>query len=498
MTIKIEATKRGYAAMWERGGGMTSGGSAQVITGPNGEARRPVYMPRGGHLCCGDHALIGVADGFHIVSASVRRGSRDSASIRRIVTTFVKDVDGEKWEATAEVEVVNTFSRGEWDQPLDEKFVPAVEAAFRKAGIYHCRSAMYINSSEHPQRSADDKRRADERARRQEAERAAKRQAKAEREAREKAEREATSASAKVGGLGARLEAANARLSALDRMVVEMGEFSFKWGWQSWFYTEENVAQVERAAAQAEAEAVEKERERLVREAFQPKFEALKPRTEALGLTVEFGEEVVRLGGDYYGDSYSEDGLASFTAKLVQKEQEAEEARRKVQVEARYQELKAEGEAAGLPQDIEIWQRTGGATNAGNGWVVGSDGMDREPTSMYNPSSRRLQRYGEGYMVWEQILPGEVVLRWAKAYTAADHEFEVVHMPAEGLTPTQIERVAEIEATIADEWDGRTGLSSGDPSPPVGDGWGLALKPEPTPQAPATMADLMAKFNGHR
>ena len=97
-TIKIDTTKRGFAAMWEKGGGMTSGGSAQVITGKEGEARRPIYTPRGGHLACGKHALIGVANGFYVVKASVARGTRSSANISRIVSTSVKDIDGERWE----------------------------------------------------------------------------------------------------------------------------------------------------------------------------------------------------------------------------------------------------------------------------------------------------------------------------------------------------------------------------------------------------------------
>ena len=112
-TISIDTTKRGFAAMWESGGGLTSGGSAIIITGKNGEARRPVYMPRGGHLACGNHALITVHEGFYIVHAGVSRGTRSSASISRIVSVSVKDISGEKWEAKAEVEEVNTFSKGE-------------------------------------------------------------------------------------------------------------------------------------------------------------------------------------------------------------------------------------------------------------------------------------------------------------------------------------------------------------------------------------------------
>ena len=506
-TIKIDTTKRGFAAMWEKGGGMTSGGSAQVITGKEGEARRPIYTPRGGHLACGKHALIGVANGFYVVKASVARGTRSSANISRIVSTSVKDIDGERWEATAEVEVINTFSRGEWDKPLDEKFVPAVEAAFRKAGSYHCRSAYYVDSSERPKRSEADKKRKEVETRRQDAERAKLRQAKADAEAKAKAEREAASKVAKDTGLGARLDAANDRIAVLgphqasSLALHNEDGFSFKNGWQTLLYTEENITSFERRVEQMEREAAEKECKLQVRNVFQPKFEAFKPRAEALGLTVEFCDDKVKLDGDWYGDTYSDEGLANFEAKLVKKEQEVAEAKCKADADARYEVLKAEAEAAGLPQDIEIWKRSG-ATNAGNGWVIGTNGMDRDPTSMYNSNPRRLQRYGEGFMVWEQVLSGEVVLKWSKEYTAADHEFEIVHLPTEGLTPAQLERIAEIQNELAEEWDGRNGMSGNTSSPSVGDGWGLVSKVDPEPEIEAeepirevSVEDLMKKFN---
>jgi hypothetical protein len=500
-TISIDTTKRGFAAMWESGGGMTSGGSATIITGRNGEARRPIYMPRGGHLACGNHALIGVGDGFYIVTASVRRGSRDSATIKRIVSTSVKDIEGEKWSATAEVEVVNTFSRGEWDSPLDEKLESAVEAAFRKASSYHCRSAYYIDTSPREEMSEAEKKKRQEEMARQDAEREAKRKAKAEREAREKAEREAASKSAKEAGLGARLEAANARLTALGRETVELGDVSFKWGWQSQLYTEENVARIERQIEQMEREAAEKERKRQVREQFQPQFETFQQRVEALGLSLGFSDDYARLSKDGYGTGesfpYSDDGLVRFGEHLERLEAEAIEKRRQVEALAEYNKAKAEAAELGLPQNVEIWTRTGGRTNAGNGWVIGPDGQDRDPTSMWNHNPRRLQRYGEGYMVWEQILPGEVVLQWSKATSAAPHEFEVIHLPAEGLTEAQLERIREIQDELEADWEGARGLASGEPSPPVGEGWGLLPQSSPDPSGGQyTLDDLQRKFNG--
>lgn len=497
-TIKIDTTKRGFAAMWESGGGMTSGGSATIITGRNGEPRRPIYMPRGGHLACGNHALIGVDKGFYIVTASVRRGERDSACIKQIVATAVKDVNGEKFEATAEVEVVNTFTRGEWDKPLDEKFAPAVEAAFRKSGSYHCRSAYYIDSSEKPAASEGDLKRKAEEMKRQDEERAKLRQAKADADARAKAEAEATSKAAKEAGLGGRLEAVNARLATLGREVVELGEVSFKWSWQTQLYSEENVTRVERHVEQIEAENAEKQRKQAARDTFQPKFEALKPRMEALGLTVEFGEESVRLGGDYYGDSYSEDGLAKFEAKLAQKEKETAEAKAKAEAEAKQAVLEAEAAAMGLPQNVEIWKRRGGATNAGDGWVIRPDGFLRERDEIDCPRPRYSD---EGTQRWRQICHGEIVLRWAKGYTAAPHEFEVIYRP-EHITDAQVRTVLMIQEELSEQWDGRSGMSGNTSSPPVGKGWGLNTpKPSPKPAAPATpiepgKLDLSGLFGG--
>lgn len=476
---------------------MTSGGSATIITGKNGEARRPVYMPRGGHLACGNHALITVHEGFYVVHASVSRGTRSSASISRIVSVSVKDIDGEKWEAKAEVEEVYTFSKGEWNKPLEEKFIKAVEAAFRKAGVYHCRSAYYIDISAKPEASEAELTKQAEETRRQDEDRARLRQAKVDREAQAKAEAEAASKAAKEAGLGARLDAVNVRLTALGRELVEQGEVSFKWSWQNQYYTEQVVANVERSVTQLEAEKIEQERKRITRETFQPKFEVFKPRIEALSLTVEFGTDSVRLTGDYYGQPYSDEGVAKFAAELEKRERDAAEARAKADAEANYQRRKTEAVVFGLPTDIRIWRRRGGRTNAGDGWVIGPNGQDRANTGWSDPYSRRLQRYGEGEMIWEQVLPGEIVLKWSKSSSAAPHEFVVVYHPTEPLTEAQLERILEIEDELEKEWKNARGLASGLSSPPVGGGWGLLPKSSPSSKGgTATLDDLRCKWGG--
>lgn len=521
-TIKIDATKRGLPAIWETGGGLTSGGSATIIAKADGSKPRAVYVRTGGHLAGGPHALICVHEGFYLVTASVRRGERESAAIKRIVKTSVKDVHGEKFEASAEVEVINTFSRGEWDRPLEAKFEAAVEAAFHKASTYHCRYAVYIDTSERSAETPEQRNRREAEMAKQDAERARLRAEKAAADAKAKTEAEAASREAKASGLGARLEAAQVRLDALKSSdpgtsysKLELGESYFVFGWGEKLYTEANVADVERNVAYWEEQAVEKLRKQMARAEFQPQFESLAPRAEALGLTLSYGEEKVNWeGGSYYGGyAYSQEGLDSFTADLTRKEEEAATKAREEVAAAAKAKAKAEAAELGLPSDVRIWHR-GGATNAGRGWVIGPNGMDRESdsvdTSMHGSNSKRYHQSYEGDHVWKQILPGEVVLRWAKAYTAADHEFEVVHMPTEGVTEAQLERIAEIEAELAQQWDGRTGMSGNTTSPPVGRGWGLN-NPKPAPkvapadakpasaeQVNASLDALKAKFSGKK
>lgn len=312
---------------------------------------------------------------------------------------------------------------------------------------------------------------------------------KASAEARAKAQAEDASKAAKAG-LFPRLEAANVRLIALGREPVEIGDTSFKYGWQSQLYTEENVARIERQVEQAEREVAEKERKRQVRETFQPQFESFKPRVEALGLTIEFGDETVRLAGEYYGQPYSDEGLAKFVADLDKREREAAEAQAKAKAEAAYQARKTEAIALGLPSNVRIWHRNG-RTNAGCGWVIGQNGMDRMSdsvdTSMHSSSSKRHHQSYEGDHVWDQILAGELVLKWSKGSSAAPHEFEVIHLPEEGLTEAQLERIQEIQDDLDAEWEGARGLASGLPSPPVGEGWGLLPQtPPPSPVTPVS------------
>lgn len=268
-----------------------------------------------------------------------------------------------------------------------------------------------------------------------------------------------------------RLLVAQTRLDALrssnpntSYSTLELGEVTFKFGRSEKLYTEANVAEAELCVEYW-----------MARAEFQPQFEAFVPRVETLGLTLSFGEEKVNWeGGSYYGGfTYTKEGLESFKSDLIRKEKESAKKLREEAATAAKALAEAEAEMLGLPQNIRIWKRTGGATGCGMGWVITPDGFDRERDGLENDNPRRAARYDEGYLVWKQILPGELVLAWSKAYTAAPHEFEVVHLPSEGVTEAQLERVAEIQQELEDTWAGRRGLASGAPSPAVGRGWGL-------------------------
>ena len=271
--------------------------------------------------------------------------------------------------------------------------------------------------------------------------------------------------------------------------TLEPGETTFKFGWSDKLYTEENVAEVERKIMHWEEQAVEELRRLAARTKFQPQYEVFSQRVEKLGLALNFSEEKVHWTGrgSYHGGyPYTQDGIESFAADLIREEEKAaKEVRERAAAIAK---ASAEAEAAklGLPQNIRIWKRTGGATNCGMGWVITPDGSDRERDRLENSNPRRAERYDEGYLFWRQVLPGELVLSWSKATTAGEHHFEVVYLP-ELLTEAQLERVAEIQRELEAMWAGRRGLSSNRPSPAVGRGWGLGNFE--TPPAPSQVLD---------
>lgn len=153
----IERTKKGLPALWECGGGYSNTGEAQIIAGPNGEKKVPLYVRRRGPLACAHHALFVVREGDTVIDSSHHRGDF-SHQVYRIVA-----LRGDE----AEVELIAEFSHGEWDtgplgQQLEADFARmatgepptmelsiAVDTAEAKATAYHCRDAYYCLEPHH-------------------------------------------------------------------------------------------------------------------------------------------------------------------------------------------------------------------------------------------------------------------------------------------------------------------------------------------------------------
>jgi hypothetical protein len=271
--------------------------------------------------------------------------------------------------------------------------------------------------------------------------------AKAAAEAKAKAEAQAASRELKPAVLPQLMEL-QVRLNALRARYpqrysnLEYGESYFSFERQELLFSLDNVKFVEQAIERWETELSERDRLERAKIEFRPRYEMLAGRVKALGLTVNFTDDKVKFSDDDFrsGYSYTADGLKRFEAELVVKEEQAvERARERAAADA---EAKAQAEAAemGLPSNLRIRRNTG-VTNAGDGWVIRPDGSRRE----HDPCE--LNRYGCGDLLWKQVMPGEVVLRYSQADRYAFPLCEVVYRP-DALTQPQLATVKQLEQEL--------------------------------------------------
>jgi len=126
MNKELTISKTGIECLWERGGGYTSTGNAEIIANHKGGMKKALFVRKHGDLCNENHALIPVRKGDYIVTAELQWG----------VTTFkveeIIDIDSER--AVAQCEVVEKIPTYLFD---------AIEAAIDKCNDYHCRSVYY-------------------------------------------------------------------------------------------------------------------------------------------------------------------------------------------------------------------------------------------------------------------------------------------------------------------------------------------------------------------
>ena len=131
MALDIAITKGGWPALWERGGAFSRRGSATIVAEADGSKPRPILVRTRGHLACGQHALVGLRAGMYVIHA----GRSGAVEIKRIKRLGVKNQ-----KALAEVEEVDASS-------IPPNLQPAVQAAKTKADTYHCRRAVWVDSS---------------------------------------------------------------------------------------------------------------------------------------------------------------------------------------------------------------------------------------------------------------------------------------------------------------------------------------------------------------
>jgi hypothetical protein len=134
-------SRKNIPCLWEEGGSYTNTGKSIIITGKQGQPKKPIYIKNKGTLACDQHALIPIEVGDHIIKAYHHRGDFDI----RVYCVMV--ICGEK----IATEEIASFSEGEWlfgpkfDQDCWEGgFSRAIKAAEQKAMKYHCRCPYYI------------------------------------------------------------------------------------------------------------------------------------------------------------------------------------------------------------------------------------------------------------------------------------------------------------------------------------------------------------------
>jgi len=125
-TEPLAVSKSGLPCLWENGGGLSNTGHAQVIADHNGYPKRPICVRTHGDLACGNHALIPVREGDHIVTAK-RYHDKVALTVERITA-----IDQDTATVVSEQEPI---------------CYDAIAAAIAKASDYHCRSAKYIKQN---------------------------------------------------------------------------------------------------------------------------------------------------------------------------------------------------------------------------------------------------------------------------------------------------------------------------------------------------------------
>lgn len=119
----LAISKTGVPCLWENGGGCTNTGTAQIIADGLGYPKRAICVRTHGDRACGDHALIPVRAGDHVVTVD-RHHDKVAIRVERIAS-----INGNSAELVPETAPI---------------CVDAINAAVAKSNDYHCRTPYYI------------------------------------------------------------------------------------------------------------------------------------------------------------------------------------------------------------------------------------------------------------------------------------------------------------------------------------------------------------------
>jgi len=131
---RASRSKTGLPVIRECGGGSTNTGFAEVVAGVNGEALKPLFIPRG--YSNAEHALFVARSGMHLVQAEHGKWG-ESVTVRR-----VRGIGNEEDTDILITELVAEYENGDGNIP--DYLQAAADAALEKARCYHCREPHYI------------------------------------------------------------------------------------------------------------------------------------------------------------------------------------------------------------------------------------------------------------------------------------------------------------------------------------------------------------------
>lgn len=272
---------------------------------------------------------------------------------------------------------------------------------------------------------------------------------------------------------------------SIGKFSLELSEEYFFFGCYKYLYTEEKVRNLEEEVLYLEEKAAAKKARNLanakMKAEFQPKFAELESRFFSLNLEMLFDSDRVDIkDGDHTVMSFRYDSIDFLLCyqKLEERERQFRKEQEQLQFARALHQAEKNAKELGLPGNIRIWRRDG-ATNAGQGFIIMPNGMDRPCDEIECPRPRYTS---EGYEIWNQILPGELVLEWKHSFTAAEHEFNVIYRP-NNITESQLERVAEIQEGIEKEYFGQKSLTGNKTCPSIGQGWGLFQRDSSLPSS---------------